>query len=322
MWFLFLAIPAILMAALALRGERRRAEYVTARLPCLHGAPLPPVALIALEPLNFADQDYPSYHIIAASDAASALQWAKPETEVYALALSRGTVSPQWLRALVSGLAEPGAGASTGFRWYLPDPPSFRTLVESVWNAVIAGRLGPGDNEFAWSGACAVSKETFEKARVLDYWQRLPDPGLALAAAMREAGLGVAFAPGAMVVPPSTGRFASPKDMALLRECLPNLWWRALAAHALYCAAMAATLAAIFAGSGAAEWAFITQLGLGMLKGANRSTLAKAEFPEYKSWFDRYSWVHIFWVPLTTWVWLYALLASAFTRVRLRYNGR
>jgi len=49
-----------------------------------------------------------------------------------------------------------------------------------------------------------------------------------------------------------------------------------------------------------------------MLKGANRATLAKAQLPEQKDWFDRYGWTHTFWVPLVTWVWLFVLIASAF----------
>jgi len=43
---------------------------------------------------------------------------------------------------------------------------------------------------------------------------------------------------------------------------------------------------------------------------ANRATLAKAQAPEWKPWFDRYSWTHIFWVPMATWVWLWVLIAS------------
>ena len=62
-------------------------------------------------------------------------------------------------------------------------------------------------------------------------------------------------------------------------------------------------------------------LGLGMLKGANRATLAKAQLPQSKSWFDRYSWTHIFWLPLATWVWLYLLIASPYAPKRQRGDG-
>jgi hypothetical protein len=62
-----------------------------------------------------------------------------------------------------------------------------------------------------------------------------------------------------------------------------------------------------------AEWALIAQLFPGMLKGLNRATLAKASLPEYEAWFKRHTWVHAMWVPLGTWVWLFALAGSAFS---------
>ncbi len=63
-------------------------------------------------------------------------------------------------------------------------------------------------------------------------------------------------------------------------------------------------------GNRGAEWALVAQFGLGVLKGANRATLAKAELPAQQAWFDRYSWTHILWVPLVTWIWLYVLVIS------------
>jgi hypothetical protein len=103
----------------------------------------------------------------------------------------------------------------------------------------------------------------------------------------------------------------APREMALVKRQLPGLWWRALAAHVFYCGAMLAAIVAVWRGSRGAEWALVVLFGLGMLKGANRATLAKAQLPQYKTWFDRYSWTHTFWVPAATWVWLYALVCSA-----------
>jgi len=84
---------------------------------------------------------------------------------------------------------------------------------------------------------------------------------------------------------------------------------------------MAAALIASARGHRGAEWALVVQLGLGMLKGANRATLAKAELPQYETWFKRYGWVHTMWVPLATWIWLWALIFSAFTN-RIQWRGR
>ena len=126
----------------------------------------------------------------------------------------------------------------------------------------------------------------------------------------------IAFAPGAMAV--SGGGTTAREFLAWARRQLtitrvyrPRLWWMALAAHIFYCGGMAAAIAASILGHRGAEWVLLAQLSPGMLKGANRATLAKAELPEYQAWFDRHAWVHTLWVPLGTWIWLIVLLASA-----------
>jgi len=355
--------PALVLAVLALRGERTRAEYVASRMAALDessGEPRLPVALIvpvtgagagSREALrealrSLAAQDYPDYELIVAVPNAESLpagtlppkakvalggeggrisllesgvRASRRSTKVFAFAGSNGVVSRFWLRALVAPLSEEGVGASTGFRCYAPEPPAFWPLVQSVWNSVIAGRLGPGGNDFAWGGAMAITKENFQQERVAEYWAGAERDDLALAGAMRDSQQSIAFAPGAIVV--CRGR-ATPRqffrqarrEMALARAGLPQLWWTGLVSHVIYCGAMLAGVIASARGNRGAEWALVAQFGLGMLKGANRATLAKAQLPVQKSWFDRYGWTHTFWVPLITWVWLFVLIGSACAR--------
>ena len=350
--------PALALAALSLWGERTRAEYVAARmteLDELGNQTGRPVALIvplsggdgALEALRqLGAQDYTNYElVIAARDAnclpsgalpprmkvalggkggriallESGVRAARRSTEVFAFGAPEGSVSRFWLRALVAPLKGEVAGASTGFRCYAPDPPAFWPLVRSVWNSVLAGRLGPGGNPFAWSGAMAITKEAFQQARVAEYWDGAERDDLALARALRESRRPIAFAPGAMVVysegVTARGFFQQARrEMALARVALPWVWWTGLVSHVIYCGAMVAILIAVARGSRGAEWALVALFGLGMLKGANRATLAKAQLPELREWFDRYSWTHTFWVPLVTWVWVVVLMWSAFGR--------
>ena len=229
---------------------------------------------------------------------------------MFAFADASGTVSTFWLRALVAPLSDPGVGASTGFRWYVPDPPTFWSLMRSVWNGLI-----PGRNDFAWAGAMAITRDAFMQARVNECWGGAVPEDLALARAVRESGKSIAYAPGALVADAdrSTARKffrQARREMALARRHLPRLFWTGLAAHAIYCGAMLAAVIAIAHGSRGAEWALVVQFGLGMLKGVNRATLAKAQLPEHKTWFDRYSWTHTFWTPAATWVWLCVLISS------------
>ena len=363
----FLTGPALLLAALSLRGERKRAAYVARRLA---GRPkdLPPATVIV--PVKGSDEglrenlealaalDYPDYELIVTAHSAgdiprgvlparvkvvlahgtdpvgaekiqnlmAAVRAARKHSRVLAFADSDGRVSRGWLRALVTPLAEPGVGASTGYRWFLPDPPDFWSLMRGVWDAVALGTLGPGDCPFAWGGAMAIRKEVFFEARVPDFWQGALSDDYALSRAVHAAGLSIAYAPGALTPCRehiTAGRFFGwiRRQMAITRIYAPRLWWAAVVAHVFYCGGMAASIAASIRGNRLAEWALIAQLSPGMLKGLNRATLSKAALPGYEAWFKRHAWVHAIWVPLGTWVWLVGLVSSAFAR-SIEWRGR
>ncbi len=357
-WYWFFVGPALLLALISLRGERKRAAYFESRLSET-SASLPPATVIV--PVKGEDDglrenlaalaslDYPDYELIIVAHSAddipggvlprkarivlahgddpntgekvqnlaAAVRMARKRSQILAFADSDGHVSSSWLRALAAPLSEPNVGASTGYRWFAPEPPTFWTLLRSVWDAVAFGRLGPGANSFAWGGAMAIRKEIFFEARVYERWKDTVSDDYALSAAVRAAGLTIAFAPGALTPcsePITALRFFSwiRRQMVITRVYNARLWWLALIAHVFYCGGMAASIIASVRGNRLAEWALIAQLSPGMLKGLNRATLAKAVLPQCEDWFRRHTWVHAIWVPLATWVWLIALVASAF----------
>ena len=244
---------------------------------------------------------------------------ARKRSEILAFADAAGHVSANWLRALAAPLADPEVGAATGYHFYAPDPPDFWSLARSVWDAPIAGLLGAGDNPFAWCGSVAIRKEIFFELQIPGAWRAAVSEDSALTEAIHKARLKIAFAPGAVLVYAghATARrfFAEAQhQMTMARLYFPRLWWSALVAHTFYCGGMAAAVTASVRGSRGAEWALVVQLGLGMLKGVNRATLAKAELPDREAWFKRHAWVHSLWVPLGTWLWLCVLLSSIFNR--------
>jgi cellulose synthase/poly-beta-1,6-N-acetylglucosamine synthase-like glycosyltransferase len=363
----FFVAPSLLLAAVSLRGERKRADYVARRL-AERTEDLPPATVIVpvkgydeglrenLEAL--ATLDYPDYELIVTAHSAgdippgvlpsrvrvvlangtdsgasekiqnllAAVRASRKRTEVLAFADSDGRVSKGWLRALVAPLAEPGVGACTGYRWFLPDPPDFWSLLRGVWDAVAAGTLGAGDNRFVWGGATAIRKELFFDARIPEFWDDALTDDLTLSQAVHAAGLSIAYAPGALT--PCLEHTTGPvffawirRQMALTRLYAPRLWWTGLIAHIFYCGGMAASVIASIRGNRFAEWALIAQLSPGMLKGLNRATLAKAALPEHEAWFKRHSWVHAIWVPLATWAWLIALVSSGLAR-SIEWRGR
>ncbi len=358
-WFWFFAGPALALAAFALRGERKRAQFVAERLALDSGPITPPASLIAsLEGPDdslrenlavLAAQDYPSYELILAARTAAdippdvlpsrvlvvlaghdrpesrarsenllaGVQACRKQSEILAFADAYGHVSRHCLRALVAPLSGANVGASTGFCWFAPDPPDFWSLLRSVWTAPIMGLLGPAGNPFAWAGSLAIQKEIFFELRIPASWRESISESGPLTRALRGARLRIAFAPGAVAA--FTGRTTmrafldwGRRQMALARQYVPRLWWQALVSHFFYCGGMAAAIIASLKGFRGAEWVLVTQLGLGMLKGVNRATLAKAELPDEEAWFKRHAWVHALWAPVATWVWLGILTASAF----------
>jgi cellulose synthase/poly-beta-1,6-N-acetylglucosamine synthase-like glycosyltransferase len=246
----------------------------------------------------------------------AAVRATRKQSQIFAFADSDGRPTRGWLRALAAPLAEPNVGASTGYRWFMPQPATFWSLMRGVWDAVALGRLGPGDSAFAWGGAMAIGKETFFAARVHEYWKNTVSDDYALSAAIRAAGLTIAFAPGALT--PSFEQLACApffrwirRQMTITRVYNRRLWRLGLVAHVFYCAAMAASVVECVHGYFPAGIALAAQLIPGMMKGWNRAALARRALPEYAPWFHRHAWVHAAFNPIATWVWLIALLSSA-----------
>jgi hypothetical protein len=358
-WFWFFVGPALVLAAISFRGERKRARFVAEALEPQTDADFPPATVIV--PLRGPAEalrenlaaltalDYPDYELIVAVRTAAdipsgvlpsgiivvlggaqdagtndrtrnllaGVRVSQKRSGIFAFAAADARVGRNWLRALAAPLADPDVAASTGYCWYVPEPPAFWSLMRSVWNAPVAGLLGPGDNPLVWLGAAAIRKENFFDLRIPEAWRNAQSAEGSLIQALRRAHRTIAFAPGAMVAA-SSGTKAlefvrlAAHQVDLARVYLPRLWWPALVSHIFYCGAMAAAVAASVRGSRGAEWALVAQFGLGMLKGLNRAVLARAELSDREDWFKRHTWVHTLWVPLATWVWLGVLVASAF----------
>jgi ceramide glucosyltransferase len=256
----------------------------------------------------------------------AAVRVARKRSEVLAFADSDGRPGKQWLRALVAPLAESGVGAATGYRWFMPAPADFWSLMRAVWDAVAAGVLGPGNNPFVWGGAMAMRKERFFESRVPEFWRGAISDDYALSEAVRAMNLTIAYAPGALT--PCGEHIGMMRlfswirrQMAITRTYSPRLWWPALIAHVFYCASMAASLVLAARGYGPAAVALGAQLVPGMWKGWRRMRLARLVLPEHEEWFGRWGWVHAAFVPIGTWAWLAALGSSAFVG-QIEWRGR
>ncbi len=102
---------------------------------------------------------------------------------------------PSWLRDLVEPLADPQVGASTGFRWHVPVDGGPASVLRSVWNAGIASLMTGGRPPFAWGGAMAIRRETFDAAGIRERWQGALSDDYVVTSAVEDLGLTIRFEP-------------------------------------------------------------------------------------------------------------------------------
>ncbi len=129
----------------------------------------------------------------------TALRHLRPEDEVAVFADADVRPAADWLRQLVQPLADITIGASTGFRWYIPPHPTFWSLVRSEWNAVSANVLFDGRRNYTWGGSSAIRAENLPKLKLEERWREVLSDDLIVTEAVRQSGLRIAYAPGALV---------------------------------------------------------------------------------------------------------------------------
>jgi cellulose synthase/poly-beta-1,6-N-acetylglucosamine synthase-like glycosyltransferase len=234
---------------------------------------------------------------------AAAVRHARQKSAILAFADSDGQVPPGWLRALAAPLRRDDVGASTGYRWYTPQPPDLASLLRAVWNGAIAASLATSATPFAWGGAMAMRRDRFEQLNILERWKGQVSDDSVLTGAVRDAGLRIVYAPGALVC--CTDHIGlldllrwTTRQIIITRVYHSRLWLMALAAHVVYCVGMAASVAAGWWG------ALVLQLAPGMWKAGRRG-----------------GWTHALLAPAATWLWMWSLAASAF-RSNIVWRGR
>lgn len=116
--------------------------------------------------------------------------------EVLVFADTDARPSENWLRDLVSPLADADLGASTGYRWFVPIRGGLASRLRSVWNASIASALGEdGTKNFCWGGATAIRRSTFEELKISDRWRGTVSDDFTVTRVLHEANLPIHFTP-------------------------------------------------------------------------------------------------------------------------------
>ncbi|MBN2019308.1 MAG: glycosyltransferase family 2 protein [Sedimentisphaerales bacterium] len=121
------------------------------------------------------------------------------DVEALAFADSDIFVKPAWLGRLVQRLRLEKTGATTGYRWYVPEKNNFATLALVAINAKIAQLMGNTIFNQAWGGSMAIRVKMFRELGLDKIWQKAVSDDLSLGCAVKGAGRKVEFVPGCLV---------------------------------------------------------------------------------------------------------------------------
>jgi len=279
----------------------------------------------------------------------------RPESEILVFVDSDAQVSPYWLRALIDALADPAVGASTGYRWYLPATGGFWSALVSAWNGSILTTLGDHGRNFAWGGSAAINRDTFNRIRVTNHWDKALSDDYALTRAVKQAELRIAFVPRCLLLtwedfrPGSAIEFTR-RQITITRIYNPSAWWFGVISHLLFVLGFfggavwtifkfttgavlsnvqphstspTASTAAPFGVSHVPAYLMVSLLliyALGCIKGWLRLTAATLMLPWARVELRRTRTMFYFLWPLVSLLFLYDFIVSATTR-KIKWRG-
>lgn len=162
------------------------------------------------------------------------------ESEVLVFVDTDARPGKQWLRQLVAPLADERLGASTGYRWFIPEKGGLSSRLRSVWNASIASALG-GDTtkNFCWGGSTAIRRTTFDGLAVNDRWRGTVSDDFTITSVLKQAKLPIHFTPNCLVASAGDCDFKellefTTRQIKITRVYASHLWLPLLLGSALF----------------------------------------------------------------------------------------
>lgn len=122
------------------------------------------------------------------------------QSEVLVFVDTDARPAKNWLRQLVAPLADETLGASTGYRWFIPERGGLASQLRGVWNASVASALGSDTaKNFCWGGSTAIRRTTFERLNVNEHWRGTVSDDFTITHVLKEAKLPIHFTPNCLV---------------------------------------------------------------------------------------------------------------------------
>jgi cellulose synthase/poly-beta-1,6-N-acetylglucosamine synthase-like glycosyltransferase len=255
------------------------------------------------------------------------------DVEVLAFADSDIRVKPHWLYSLVYPLRlVERRGATTGYRWLVPETNNLATLALSAVNAKIAQLLGNTPFNHAWGGSMAIRVQLFRELGIEKLWQKALSDDYSLSCAVKDANKKVEFVPGCLVATSESTTWAKlfefgRRQFVITKVYAPQMWSFGLfsAAYAVFGLWGGASLA-IYAGItqnphillfiAVPVLFFIAQLTRAILRQSMAAKLLAEDWPKLK--IAAITDIALFW--LWSLLMLVLILSSAFGRT-IRWRG-
>lgn len=250
-------------------------------------------------------------------------------SDVWAFADSDGRPDSNWLSRLVQTAGEDGVGVASSYRFFLPEPGSFSSLLRSAWNASILTLLGDHDRNFAWGGSMAIRRDIFESARVEDAWRGALSDDFAITHAVRRRGLRVAFVPSCLVGSYGPIRLTGihglftwcARQLAITRVYWPALFRVALASHFIFALFVVVGFVAVLHGSPSAGLILGAVIGLSMWTSGFRTRAIAELAPQWSAVLKRHFLAYALLAPLTSFLTLASSLRALISR-RIEWRGK
>jgi cellulose synthase/poly-beta-1,6-N-acetylglucosamine synthase-like glycosyltransferase len=193
------------------------------------------------------------------------------ETNIEAIAILDADVIPHanWLRDLIQPLLNPNVGATTGYRWYIPEGRQWGAWVRYIWNCWSLALMLYARPPFPWGGSSAVRTKVLHQTNILKYWRHSLSEDTSLDKAILDHEIIVEAVPQLMLTNREDCDLKSFFNWVKRQLLMPKLYsssWRSIVFGAiinstLLCLAIGALLVASYT----RQWQAALWLGIGFL---------------------------------------------------------
>jgi hypothetical protein len=252
----------------------------------------------------------------------TALERDNGRSEAYAFVDSDALTSNYWLRDMVDPLADSSIGATTGFRWYVPDNGGFWSQVESAWNASGTNLMFSEKYNFPWGGAMTILRDKMNETKLSPLWETAVSDDLSLNQALRSHNYRIYFLPQCTVITRSQAaaqnflKWAT-RQIVITRIYNHRLWSYGLGAYGFFTVLSVFGIAALFAGiASSPKWFLPAALllapeMLGVFRSSQRIRTFKRALPEFALVFKRNHWATSIASLFVPWIMAYCIIKSA-----------